>query len=122
MLSAARRGGLDRVTYRGRKPVASWRGTPAETVLDLDTLKDTRIHFRGTAREAARLYPKNANVTASVALAGIGFDATEVELVADPACTSNCHELEAEGAFGNFSLRLNGTSWPTIRSRRPSPP
>ena len=108
LLSAARRGGLDRVTYRGRKPVASWRGTLAETVLDLDSLADARIHFRGTAREAARLYPKNANVTASVALAGIGFDATGVELVADPACASNCHELEAEGAFGSFSLRLNG--------------
>lgn len=108
VLSAARHGGLDRVTYRGRKPVPSWRGTPAETVLDLDTLADARTHFRGTAREAARLYPKNANVTASVALAGIGFDATTVELVADPTCTSNCHELEAEGAFGTFSLRLNG--------------
>lgn len=112
VLASAREGGLARVTYRGRKPPASWRGTPAETILDLDRLDAARTHFRGSAREAARLYPKNANVTASIALAGIGFDATEVELIADPACTSNCHELEAEGDFGTFTLRLQGRPLP----------
>jgi aspartate dehydrogenase len=111
-LSSAREGGLARVTYRGRKPPASWRGTPAETILDLDGLDAPRTHFRGSAREAARLYPKNANVTASIALAGIGFDATQVELIADPSCSANCHELEAEGAFGSFIMRLNGRALP----------
>ncbi|MEY3633532.1 MAG: hypothetical protein RI937_1730, partial [Pseudomonadota bacterium] len=38
-LSAARLAGLESVTYIGRKPIAGWRGTVAETAIDLDSLK-----------------------------------------------------------------------------------
>ena len=64
--------------------------------------------YKGTAGEAALLYPQNANVAATVALAGLGFDATEVELVADPDAPGNIHEIEAEGASGRFAIELQG--------------
>ncbi|WP_029059192.1 aspartate dehydrogenase [Stappia stellulata] len=112
ILGAARQGGLTRVVYRGRKPPASWRGTPAEDRIDLDAQGEAQVHFRGNARQAAALYPKNANVTASIALAGIGFDATEVELISDPACVENRHELVAEGAFGSFAFQVSGRAMP----------
>jgi len=111
-LSAAGIGSLQQVTYRGRKPPRGWRGSPAESRLDLDSLAEATLHFSGSARNAALQYPKNANVAASVALAGIGFDRTVVELIADPAATRNVHEIEAEGDFGRFEFRIEGASLP----------
>ncbi|MFK8014101.1 MAG: aspartate dehydrogenase [Gammaproteobacteria bacterium] len=112
-LRAARAGGLDSVTYVGRKPPKGWRGSPAEQHLDLDALADEpATHFTGCAREAAVRYPKNANVAAAVALAGIGFDATQVELVADPTVSENIHELRASGAFGSFQFEIRGRALP----------
>lgn len=111
-LRAARVGTLETVTYCGRKPPIGWRGSPAEDHLDLDGLKDAKAHFQGTARQASLLYPKNANVAAAVALAGLGFDETEVTLIADPAVTANIHEVQAIGSFGSFSFRIEGRALP----------
>ncbi|MEQ8344974.1 MAG: aspartate dehydrogenase [Sneathiellaceae bacterium] len=111
-LAAAAAGGLDHVRYTGRKPPAGWRGTPAAGQVDLDRLSAPHVHFRGSARQAARLYPRNANVAATIALAGIGLDRTEVELVADPAAPGNLHEVEAAGPFGTFRLQLSGRPLP----------
>jgi aspartate dehydrogenase len=107
-IAAMRLGGLNAVRYRSRKPPAAWRGSPAEKVTDLDKLTSRTVLYRGTAGEAALLYPQNANVAAAVALAGLGFDATEVELVADPDAPGNVHEIEAEGSAGRFAIQLQG--------------
>jgi aspartate dehydrogenase len=107
-IAAMRIGGLTKVRYRSVKPPVAWRGSPAEQVADLDKLTKRTVLYKGTAGEAALRFPQNANVAATVALAGLGFDATEVELVADPDAPGNIHEIEVEGAAGNFSIRLQG--------------
>lgn len=112
VLAAAGVGGLESVTYRGRKPPRGWVGSPAEDKLDLESLGEAAVHFSGSARDAALQYPKNANVAASVALAGLGFDATTVELIADPGVTRNIHEVVAEGEFGRFEFRIEGNALP----------
>lgn len=109
---AMRLAGLRRVLYRSRKPPSAWRDSPAESAIDLDHLSRTTTFYRGSARIAAGLYPKNANVAATIALAGLGLDATLVEMVADPTISDNIHEIEAEGASGYITIRLQG---------RPSP-
>lgn len=111
-LRAARVGGLQAVSYIGRKPPAGWRGSPAEDALDLDNVAEAATHFDGSARDAALRYPKNANVAAAVALAGIGFDATHVALIADPQATGNAHEITASGAFGHLKFQITGNSLP----------
>jgi aspartate dehydrogenase len=86
----------------------AWRGSLAEKVVDLAALAKPAVLYRGSAREAALLYPQNANVAAAIAIAGLGFERTEVELVADPAAPGNAHEIEVEGAAGRFAIELQG--------------
>lgn len=112
-LQAARVGRLDSVTYVGRKPPQGWVGSPAENKLDLAALTSgAAVHFQGTAREAALAYPRNANVAAAVALAGVGFDATQVRLIADADVSQNIHEINASGEFGSFRFQISGNSLP----------
>jgi len=107
-LAAMRLAGLNRVFYRSRKPPRAW----ANDVDDMSMITQATVLYSGTAREASLSYPKNANVAATVALAGVGFDATTVELVADPAAPGNVHEIEAEGPSGRFAITLQGNPSP----------
>lgn len=112
-LRAARTGRLDTVIYSGRKPPQGWAGSPADRVLEAGVpLSGPVTHFEGTARQAALLYPRNANVAAVVALAGLGFDRTEVRLIADPQADGNIHEITATGDFGRMQFKITGQTLP----------
>lgn len=111
-LSAAKLAGLTRVSLRSAKPPKAWKGTPAEDKHDLDAITIATVIYSGNAREAALLFPKNANIAATTALAGIGFEKTEVELIADPAVTQNVHRIQAEGVFGSMTTEIKANPSP----------
>jgi aspartate dehydrogenase len=111
-LAAARLAGLDAVAYVGRKPPLAWRGTPAQDAFDLEAIAQPTVIFEGTAQDACRLYPKNANVTAAIALAGAGFERTTVQLIADPNTSLNGHEVRANGRAGELQVSLSNQALP----------
>lgn len=104
ILSSAQVGGLDSVTVTVRKDPSAWKGTIAETLVDLDALTEPHTVFDGSVREGARLYPQNVNISAAAAIAGLGLDGTRVVIVVDPTITTHIVELEARGAFGRFTF------------------
>lgn len=110
-LMALREAGLQSVRYISTKPPRAWRGTPAEQLIDLDAITSPTSFFTGSAREAAKTFPKNANLAASVALAGLGFDATEIELVADPSSQDNIGRVVAETGAAKLVITLQGQSF-----------
>ncbi len=111
-LAAMRLAGPIRVLYRSRKPPAGWAGSSAEQLIDLKNLTAPTAFARLSARRAALDYPKNANVAATIALAGAGLDETECELVADPTVNANIHEIEAHGPTGEMIVRMEGVPDP----------
>ena len=77
-----------------------------DRISDLAKLKESMTVFDGTAREAVRIFPKNVNVAATIALAGVGFDRTRVKIVADPNVDRNMHRVEVRGRFGEMKIRM----------------
>jgi aspartate dehydrogenase len=111
-LAGARLLGLDSVEHRIVKPPAAWRGTPADEPGVLDDLAEPIVLLDASAAETADRYPKNANVAMTTALAGLGPEHTRVVLIADPAATTNRHELRAVGAFGELDVRIDNAALP----------
>ncbi|MEO7405185.1 MAG: aspartate dehydrogenase domain-containing protein, partial [Burkholderiales bacterium] len=100
------------------KPVASWRGTPAEALTKLDDLRAPTCFFAGTAREAAQRLPKSSNITAMLALATAGLNATRVHLVADPT-SDEMHTL-IEFASDAGRLKVDWTGVPSRLNQKTS--
>jgi aspartate dehydrogenase len=97
---------LRSVKYTSTKPCRAWQGTVAAETHELDRLTERTVIFQGNAGEAARLFPKNANLAAAVALAGIGFERTRVELVADPNAGANVGTVEAVSHSTTLTLSV----------------
>ncbi|MFC1735349.1 aspartate dehydrogenase [Candidatus Hydrogenedentota bacterium] len=111
---AASVGGLESVTLTTRKPPAGLRGAPyLETQgIDVDSLDSETTIFEGNAYKAVEAFPKNVNVAAALSLAGIGPDKTKIKLVTSPEYTKNSHEVEAVGAFGRLTTRVENVPSP----------
>lgn len=82
------------------KPPKGFKNAPyiLEKNIDLDGMQSRTLIFSGNVFEAAKAFPANVNVAASLALAGIGPEKTMVEVWADPDATGNSHEIVVTGA------------------------
>ena len=96
-------GTVRHVSLTTRKPASS---------LIQEKVEEEKIVFEGKATEAIQQFPKNMNVSIVLALAGIGFDKTQVTLVADPHIAQNIHEIEIIGDFGEATLTIKNNPLP----------
>ena len=105
---------VDDVSIRVAKPPAAWKGIPFVTDLgvDLDGLAAPKVLFSGPAREGVPHFPQNVNIAAVLSLAGIGFDRTKLEVVADPGLNRNTHTINVSGRTGRFQIVLENVPSP----------
>lgn len=113
-IKSANIGKITNVTIKTRKPPKSLKGAPffEKNPVDLDQIKNPTIVYEGPAKEAVKLFPKNVNVAASLSLAGIGPEKTNVQIIVDPNIKSNIHEIIAEGSFGKIKTRAENVPSP----------
>jgi aspartate dehydrogenase len=113
-LKAACAAGVDEVSIQVAKPPAAWKNIPFVENLgvELDALTQVRTLFAGTARDGVPHFPQNVNIAAVLSLAGIGFDRTRLEVLADPALTRNTHTIRVSGKTGRFTIVLENVPSP----------
>ncbi|RWR26928.1 DUF108 domain-containing protein [Sinirhodobacter populi] len=66
--------------------------------------------FEGTTRAACGRFPRNVNVHAAIALAGIGFDRTRSRIVVAPGSSRMEHLIEARGPGMDWTLKMASES------------
>lgn len=106
--------GVDEVSIQVAKPPAAWRGIPYVEArrVPLEKLDRATILFDGPAREGVPHFPQNVNIAAVLSLAGIGWERTRLEVVADPALKLNTHTIRVRGSSGNFTVVLENVPAP----------
>lgn len=90
------------------------------TSVSIETIKNPKslgredgqqtLVYEGPTREVCELYPRNVNVHAAVALAGLGFDRTQSKIISDPSVHTNSHNICVEGEGISFRLELSSFS------------
>lgn len=108
-IAAAALQSIEDVTLITRKPLQAWKGTIAEDIVNLNELEAPALIYKGTAREAAKMFPESTNVSAALSIAGVGFERTTVEVYADPSISNNTHQIVANGFFGKVSFEIENT-------------
>jgi aspartate dehydrogenase len=113
-VKAAKIAGIEEVTLTTRKPAKTLASSAyvRERGLDLTKIKKPTVVFEGPAREAVKAFPESVNVAATLSLAGVGFDKTKVQVVADPSLDRNVHEIHVRGKAGEFVIEARNVPSP----------
>lgn len=105
---AAAEGSVREVRLVTRKPPGGLAGAPylVEHGIEVEGLTEAKRVFEGSARDGAAGFPANVNVAAALSLAGIGPDATRLEIWADPAVTRNTHAITVDADSARFTMTI----------------
>jgi aspartate dehydrogenase len=105
---AAAEGKIASVKIVTRKPPAGLAGAPllVERGIAVEGLTEPLKVFEGSAREAIAGFPANVNVAVALSLAGVGPDATRVEIWADPGVTRNTHTIVLKSDSSDLTMTI----------------
>ncbi|WP_020039570.1 aspartate dehydrogenase domain-containing protein [Salipiger mucosus] len=121
ILRAAREGEIRSVRLTSHIHPASLAKEPYihDNGIDLGPADTTPVPiFEGSAREAARHFPRHFNVAVTLGLAGIGLDATEVRIRADGTLPGARHTLAVDSDA--VQLEMHSQNFPSPRNNRTS--
>ena len=90
------------------KPPIGFTGAPyvIENNINLENITSKTLIFEGNAFEAAKGFPANINVAATLSLAGIGAENTRVEIWADPKAVGNKHEVTVKSEHSTLNASI----------------
>ncbi len=106
--------GIKSASIATTKHPRGYAGAPyiVDNSIDLNAITAKQKLFSGNAREAARAFPANINVGATLSLAGSGPENTQVEIWADPAAAGNTHEIKVVGNFSTITAKVENVPDP----------
>jgi aspartate dehydrogenase len=79
-------------------------------VLDMNN-REEKLVYEGNAKEAVRLFPRELNVAATLALTA-SAEKVKVRIVSDPKVTRNVHEVKVKWKYGDMLLRFENEPHP----------
>lgn len=96
--------GIEKSKIISKKPPMGFASAPLveNNNIDLKNIENPTCLFTGNAYEAAKAFPANVNVAATLSFAGIGPERTEVEVWADPQTNRNSHEIIVESRYSRM--------------------
>lgn len=111
-VSALNVAGIESATIASTKHPRGFKGAPyiVQENIDIENLTEKTLIFSGNAFEAAKAFPANVNVAATLSLASIGPEKTCVEVWADPDAKGNKHEITVKG--GSSEIRTSVENLP----------
>ena len=106
--------GIKSATIASTKPPKGLAGAPyiIDNDIDIHAITEKTKIFSGYAMDAAKAFPANVNVAATLSLAGLGGNKTWVEVWADPAASGNSHEIKVIGGFSTITTKIENTPDP----------
>lgn len=106
--------GVEEVTMTSRKPPVAWKGIPyvEQLGLDMDRIIAPTVLYEGPSKDCVKKFPQNINIAAALSLAGIGFEKTQIRIVADPTIQRNTHEIHFRGEAGRLTMTFENVPVP----------
>ncbi|MDD3375602.1 MAG: DUF108 domain-containing protein [Candidatus Omnitrophica bacterium] len=105
---------ISNITLTTRKPPSGLSQSLYLTKkgIAIDRIKAETVIFDGTVDQAVKLFPRNINVAATIALASGVKDRIRIRIITSPSFKVNSHEIEVFGKFGHLTTRTDNVVCP----------